>query len=132
MQSWGTSNSEIDHSRYGAANPGPCPISANLSRMFSVKLPQNCHPERSAITDGSCDTALVARSRRACPESSRGNLGGAYFTHAARSFSTTKARQQDLLRYALDGHGSPGHACTIIIPLLHRLAAASAASQRPY
>ena len=26
-------------------------------------------------------------------------------THAARSFSTTEARQQDLLRYALDDHG---------------------------
>jgi hypothetical protein len=25
------------------------------------------------------------------PESSRGNLGGAYFTHAALSFSTTEA-----------------------------------------
>jgi hypothetical protein len=28
-----------------------------------------------------------------------------YLTHAVRSFSTTEARQQDLLRYALDGHG---------------------------
>ena len=34
----------------------------------------------------------MARSRRACPERSRGNPGGAYLTHAARTFSTTEAR----------------------------------------
>jgi hypothetical protein len=33
----------------------------------------------------------MARSRRACPERSRGNPGGAYLTHAAPSFSTTEA-----------------------------------------
>ena len=33
----------------------------------------------------------MARSRRACPERSRRNLGAAYPTHAARSFSTTEA-----------------------------------------
>jgi len=35
-------------------------------------------------------------------------------THAARSFSTTEARQQDPLRYALDGHGYI-FSCTVII-----------------
>jgi putative endonuclease len=34
----------------------------------------------------------VARSRRACPERSRGNPEGAYLTHAVRTFSTTEAR----------------------------------------
>ncbi len=47
----------------------------------------------------------MARSRRACPERSRGNPGGAYLSPAARSFSTTEAREQDLLGYARDGHG---------------------------
>jgi hypothetical protein len=46
-------------------------------------LPQTRHPERSALTDLSRDTALVARSRR--------NPGGACLTHAARSFSTAEA-----------------------------------------
>jgi hypothetical protein len=32
----------------------------------------------------------------------------------ARSFSTTEAREQDLLRYALDGHGYI-FSCTLII-----------------
>jgi hypothetical protein len=59
-------------------------------------LPQNRHPERSASPIDRVIQRLVARSRRACPERSRRNLGGAYFTHAARSFSTTEARQQDL------------------------------------
>ena len=40
--------------------------------------------------------------------------GGASLTHAARSFSTTEARQQDLLRYALDGHGYIC-SCTVVI-----------------
>jgi hypothetical protein len=31
--------------------------------------------------------------------------GGAYITHAAWSFSTAEAREQDLLQYALVGHG---------------------------
>jgi hypothetical protein len=44
--------------------------------------------------------------RRACPEHRRGNLGRASFTPAERSFSTTEARHQDLLRYAQD---SPGY-----------------------
>jgi hypothetical protein len=38
----------MDYSRFGAASPGPCPISASLFRMFFVKPPQNRHPERSA------------------------------------------------------------------------------------
>ena len=59
-------------------------------------LPQNRHPERSASPIDRVIQRLVARSRRACPERSRRNLGGAYFTHAARSFSTTEAGQHDL------------------------------------
>jgi hypothetical protein len=48
------------------------------------------------LTDLSRDKALVARSRRACPERSRGNPGGAYLTYAARAFPATEAREQDL------------------------------------
>ena len=54
------------------------------------KLRQNRHPERSASPIYRVTQRLVARSRRACPERSRRNLGGAYFTHAVRSFSTTE------------------------------------------
>jgi len=63
--------------------------------MFFVKLPQNRHPERSASQIDACHSACGAESK---------DPGRAYFTHAARSFSPTEARQQDLLRYALDGH----------------------------
>jgi hypothetical protein len=31
----GSSHSEMDHSRFGAANPGRCPISASSFRVFS-------------------------------------------------------------------------------------------------
>src|ERR1700760_4016765 len=55
-----------------------------LLRVFSFKLPQNRHPERSAAQMDRGDTALGARSRR--------TLGNAQFTHAARSFSTTGPR----------------------------------------
>jgi hypothetical protein len=34
--------------RIAENSPGRSPISANLFRMFFVKLPQNRHPERSA------------------------------------------------------------------------------------
>ena len=40
--------------------------------------------------------------------------GDAYLTHAARAFSTAEAREQELLRYALDGHGYI-FSCTVII-----------------
>jgi hypothetical protein len=73
------------------------PISANLFRMFFVKLPQNRHPERSASQIDRVVQGLVAAESK--------DPGGAYLTQAVRSFSTTEARQQDLLRYALDGHG---------------------------
>jgi hypothetical protein len=82
------------------------PINANLFRMFFVKLPQNRHPERSA------SQRLIA-CHSACGAEPK-DLGGAYFTHAVRSFSTTEARQQDLVRYALDGHGYI-FSCTVII-----------------
>jgi hypothetical protein len=50
-------------------------------------LPQNRHSERSA-----------------CGAESK-NLGGAYLTDAVQAFSTTEAKEQDLLAYALEGHG---------------------------
>jgi hypothetical protein len=43
------------------------------------------------------EAALVARSRRACPERSRGNLGGAYLADAVRAFSTTEVGKQIVL-----------------------------------
>jgi hypothetical protein len=71
-----------------------------------LDLKQNRHPEQSALTDLSRDrTPGGAESK---------DLGGAYLTHAARSFSTTEARKQDLLRYALDGHGN-SFSWTVII-----------------
>jgi hypothetical protein len=52
-------------------------------------------------------------SHSACGAESK-DLGGAYLTQVARSFSATEARKQDLLEYALDGHGYI-FACTRII-----------------
>ena len=59
--------------------------------MLSVKTPQKRHPERSASQIYRVTQRLMARSRRACPERSRRNPEGAYFTHAALGFSTTEA-----------------------------------------
>jgi hypothetical protein len=58
-------------------------------------LPQTRHPERSASQTYRVPQCLVARSRRACPERSRRNLGGAYLTHAVRSFSTTEPESEN-------------------------------------
>jgi hypothetical protein len=80
-------------------------MSANLFKTFFVNSPQNRHPERSASQIYRPVQRIQRGVRRACPERSRGNTNRAYLTHAARAFSTTKAREQDLLRYALDGHG---------------------------
>src|ERR1700723_495988 len=63
-----------------------------------------CHPERSR---GICGAPRLPhkglRSVSSPTESSslrsRRNLGGAYFAHAARSFSTTEARQQGPRRH---------------------------------
>src|ERR1700683_513638 len=55
-----------------------------------LALPQNRHPERSASQIDRLIQGFMARSRRACPERSRRNPGGAYLTHAVRSFSTTE------------------------------------------
>ena len=55
---------------------------------FSSILPQNRHPERSA-------SQICRVKQHLCAESK--DPGGAYLTHAARSFSTTEAREQDLL-----------------------------------
>jgi hypothetical protein len=76
-------------------SPGRSPISVNLFGMFSLKLPQ-MSSERSASRVYRVAERLVARSRRACPECSRGNPEGAYPTHTVRTFSTTEAREQDL------------------------------------
>jgi hypothetical protein len=51
---------------------------------------KNRHPEAERLTNESQETALVARSRRACPERSRGNPGGARLTDALLAFSTSK------------------------------------------
>jgi hypothetical protein len=70
--------------------------------------------ERTASQIYRVTQRLNARSRRACPERSRRNPDGAYLTHAARSFSTTEPREQNLPRYALDGHGYI-FSCIVII-----------------
>jgi hypothetical protein len=66
---------------HGPKTTGRSPISANLSRMSFVKLPQNRHPERSA-SQIDCVTHRLWRGvegPRRC-----------YLTHAVRSFSTTE------------------------------------------
>jgi hypothetical protein len=65
----------------GPKKTGRSPISANLLRMFFVKLPQNRHPERSASQIGCVPQRLWrgVEGPRRC-----------YLTHAVRSFSTTE------------------------------------------
>jgi hypothetical protein len=58
---------------------------------------QSRHPERSASQIRSRDTALHGAESKD-PED-------AYLVDVVRSFSTTEAREQDLLRYAFNGHG---------------------------
>jgi hypothetical protein len=61
--------------------------------FYNSKLPrQSRHPGRSASQFYRVTQRLMARSRRACPERSRGNPEGADLNPAARSFSTTEAR----------------------------------------
>ena len=67
--------------------------------------PQSRHPERSAAQIYRIWTAYGAQSKD--PED-------AYLGYAVRSFSTTEARVQDLLRYPLDGHGYI-FSCAVII-----------------
>jgi hypothetical protein len=76
----------------------PAPTQRSPFRWFP---PQDRHPERSA-------SPIYRMIQRLCAESK--DLGGAHFTHAVRSFSTTEAGQQDRLRWALDGPvaGPPG------------------------
>jgi hypothetical protein len=80
------------------------PAPAQRSSVPLVR-PQNCHPERSASK-----IYRVTQSLWRGVEGPRRCLS----THAVRSFSTTEARPQDLLRYALDGHGYI-FSCTVII-----------------
>jgi hypothetical protein len=54
----------MPNSRFGPANPGHGPISANLLVCFSLKLPKNRHPERSASQIYRMIQRLAARSRR--------------------------------------------------------------------
>jgi hypothetical protein len=104
----------------GAANPRPRPISASLFGMFFIKLPQSRHPERSAAQ-------IYRVTHSPCGAESK-DLGGAYFAHAARSVSTTEIRQQDLLRYALDGHEYI-FSCTVIV--FHPQLCARSLNSRP-
>jgi hypothetical protein len=67
-------------------------VSTNFFGVFLSKLPQNRHPERSASQIYRVTQRLVARSRRACPERGRGNLGNAYLIDAAQAFPATGAR----------------------------------------
>jgi hypothetical protein len=61
-------------------------LALTCSEYFSLKLPQKRHPERSA-------SQLYRVTQRSGAESK--DPGGADLTHAARSFSTTQAREQD-------------------------------------
>jgi hypothetical protein len=76
--------------------PGP-----RTKASVPLVLPQNRHPERSASQIDHVTQRLWRGVK---------GLGDAYLPHGARSSPTTEARQQDLLRYALDGHGfsAPG------------------------
>src|SRR3984885_6838238 len=76
--------------RKSGAAEGPAVRPGSRTKIsVPLVLPQNRHPERSALTDLSRDTALVARSRRARPERSRRNLGGTYFHPYCSELSTT-------------------------------------------
>ena len=56
---------------------------------------------------------LAARSRRACPERSRGNPDAAYHRVLFRAFQPPKAEKQDLPWYALWPRVYPGMRCDI-------------------
>ena len=59
-------------------------------------FPQKRHPERSASQSYRVTQRLCAESKDLC---------GAYLTPAAQTFSTTETREQNMLRYTLDGRG---------------------------
>ena len=75
----------------------PAPEALTCSGCFSSTLPQTRHPERRAAQIGHVRQGFMREV-----EGPRRTDA----THAARSFSTTETRKQDLLQYALDGHGS--------------------------
>ena len=68
--------------------PRTTPISATLFGCFSSNSPQNRHPERSASPIYRVTQRLWARKSK--------DLEDAHLTHAARTFSTTEARERDL------------------------------------
>ena len=94
----------------GVEGPRRCLLADALHSFPATKMMREIKKvttsERSASQIYRETQRLVVRSRR--------NPGGAYLTHAARSFSTIEAREQDLLRYALDDHGYI-FSCTVII-----------------
>ena len=118
-------------------NPGRFPLSAHLFRVFFFKLPQNRHPElRSepvtfSILSFFCtfnqlysspptnrhperSASQICRVTPVLDGAESKDLKGVYPTQTVRTLSTTEARQQDLLRHALDGHGYI-FSCTVVI-----------------
>ena len=76
----------------GAAKGSAVRLGSRTKVSVPLVLPPNRHPRAECLTDLSRDTALVARSRSACPEHGRRNLGGAsspccseLFNHRART-----------------------------------------------
>ena len=64
----------------GAAKGSAVRLGSRTKVSVPLVLPPNRHPRAECLTDLSRDTALVARSRSACPEHGRRNLGGASLT----------------------------------------------------
>jgi hypothetical protein len=79
--------SSIGWARYVAGTPK----ALTCLGCFSSKLPQNRHPERSASQIDRVTQCLCAESK---------DLGGVYFAHAARSFSTTEPAPGGLATFA--------------------------------
>ena len=76
------------------------------SHKLQTKSKKVTSSERSDSQIYRVTPRLMARSRRACPEHSRGNPEDAYLAYAVRSFSTTEARVQDLAAALLaEGYG---------------------------
>jgi hypothetical protein len=72
---------------HGPKKTGVAPQALICLGCFSLQPPRKRHPERSALQIYRVTLRLGAESKD--PE-------GAYLTHAARTFSTTEAREQDL------------------------------------
>jgi hypothetical protein len=70
-------------------SPGLRPISANLSRVFFFKLPQNRHPERSASQMDRVTQRLWRGVEEPVPSVAEGTSAVLNLPNAARSFLTT-------------------------------------------